>query len=130
MTRALMLLLLLVGAGAAAARDLGQWNDQPAAVREWYQNATLTAAARKRFNFIPCCSYAEVVQSQFRVDRVNGADHWFYRNAGAWAQIPDDIIHWDESAPDNKPTLFALDSDTLGAKKGDLTCFYPPGGGF
>jgi hypothetical protein len=37
------------------------------------------------------------------------------------SRIPDDIIHVDEHAPDNQPTLFSYD--------GKETCFFPDGAG-
>jgi hypothetical protein len=47
----------------------------------------------------------------------------------AWKHVPPDIIHWDESAPDGKPTLFALSESWGGWPPGTPTCFYPPPGG-
>lgn len=113
----------------ANARDLGQRADQAPEVRAWYNEATLTAEAQKRLQFKKCCNDADVVHTRFRVDSSTGGDHWFYERDGKWEQISDDIVHWNEQAPDNKPTLFALAYDMLGWPKGTLTCFYPPGGG-
>lgn len=127
---AIAFLIVLSRMTAAHADWKPQYASEPQYIQDWYQSATLTEAAQKRFNFVMCCSAAEVVKTQFRVDRKNGADAWFYWKNDHWEEIPSDIIHWNESAPDNKPTLFALDHDVLGAKKGDLTCFYPGSGGF
>jgi hypothetical protein len=116
----------------AAARDLGQWGEEPQAVQDWYRDARLTEAAQKRLHFVGCCKDSDVVHTRFRVDKSTGADHWLYQrlDTGEWEQIPDDIVHWNESSPDNKPTLFALSYDFNGNPAGTLTCFYPPSGGF
>lgn len=112
------------------ARDLGQWTNEPATVRDWYERAVLTKEAQKRLGFVGCCKYADVVKTKFRVDTSSGAAHWFYLDpkSGQFEQIPDDIIHWTEQAPDNQPTLFALSEPFGQWPVGTLTCFYPSGG--
>jgi hypothetical protein len=93
----------------------------PLEVQAWYQNAQLTDAAQKRFGFKSCCAHADVVKTSFRVDKASAGDAWYWLNNGQWTQIPTDIIHWGESAPDRQPTLFAI---------GNLpTCFFPGEGG-
>jgi hypothetical protein len=90
-------------------------------IKAWYQNAQLTQAAQKRFGFKSCCAHSDVVRTEFRVDKATNGDEWYWLNNGRWTQIPSDIIHWGESAPDRQPTLFAI---------GNLpTCFYPGQGG-
>ena len=126
------LLLLCIIYVPATAEDHGQWANQPPEIRAWYQDATLTPAAQKRFGFVPCCEYAEVVRTKFKVDSSSGAPQWWYldETSQKYLRIPDDIIHWDEAAPDNKPTLFRLNIDVMNGAvpAGTLTCFYPPGG--
>jgi hypothetical protein len=90
-------------------------------VRSWYREAELTEAAKGRFPFKNCCDHADVVRTQFRVDRASGGDEWFYLDGGTWKRIPPDIIHWGKSAPDGRPTLFIY--------KGAETCFFPGEGG-
>lgn len=103
-------------------RDLGQWTDQPPEVREWYRNAELTLAARLRFPFVKCCDGADVVRTRFEVSKTDGRDVWLYEDTpGHMKRIPDDIIHWNESAPGGAPTLFVY-----GGKE---TCFFPPDAG-
>lgn len=110
--------LALAGAlSLGHARDLGQWAGQPPEVRDWYRDAELTLAARQRFPFVKCCTQSDVVRTQFRVDKVSGADAWWWRDGETWKRVPDDIIHWGEHAPDGQPTLFVF--------LGKETCFFP-----
>lgn len=90
-------------------------------VREWYRNAELTPEAQKRFGWIKCCDHADVFRTQFKVNRATGGDEWWYLSGTEWKRIPDDIIHVDEHAPDNQPTLFIYN--------GMETCFFPGGAG-
>jgi hypothetical protein len=101
----------------ASARDFGQWASQPQEIRDWYKNAELTPEAQKRFPFKKCCDNADVVRTNFRVDKTSGADEWFWLDGETWKRIPPDIIHWGESAPDGRPTLFVY--------SGKETCFFP-----
>lgn len=94
----------------------------PQEVQDWYRHAQLTNAARSRFGFQNCCDGPDVVQTKFNVNRVDGRDEWYWLNGDKWQRIPDDIIHWGESAPGGKPTLFVLPD-------GRPTCFYPGEGG-
>ena len=121
--------LALLCVGAAHADWKPQYASASANIQAWYKDAVLTPAAQKRLHFIGCCDGADVVKTKFKLDTSKGNPHWFYLKDGQWAQIPDDIIHWDEQAPDNQPTLFHLSFDFNGNPAGTLTCFYPPGGG-
>jgi hypothetical protein len=103
----------------ARADDL--WSQSPN--RSWYNGATLTDAARKRFPFEKCCDHADVVRTKFTVNKTTKGDDWFWLNPRTtrWEQVPPDIIHYYDRAPDGQPTLFVYN--------GDPTCFYPPDGG-
>lgn len=122
--------LALAAAVALAPRALAHWQPQYAdaapEVRDWYRNAELTPEAQARFGFKGCCDHADVVRTKFRVG-VKGADDWeFFDTAAsppAWREIPADIIHFGEHAPDGQATLFRLGS------AGALVCFWPPQGG-
>jgi hypothetical protein len=95
-----------------------QYANQPQVVQDWYRNAELTLEAQKRFPFKRCCDHSDVVKTRFQVNQIDGRDAWFYEDTpGHMKRIPDDIIHWDEHAPNGKPTLFVYD--------GKETCFYP-----
>jgi hypothetical protein len=94
-------------------------------VRDWYKNQELNPAARERLGVAwkSCCEHGDVVQTQFRVEQngsAYGHDIWFYLKDGRWKRVPDDIIHWDEHAPDKQATLFIYQST------GQELCFYPP----
>lgn len=114
-------LALACSAHPATGRDLGQYADQPPEIREWYRNAELTPAARRRFPYVKCCDGADVVRTSFRVDKTSGADAWWWLDGETWKRVPDDIIHWNESAPGGQPTLFVF--------QGRETCFFPPDAG-
>lgn len=91
-------------------------------VRDWYRNAELTPEARLRFPFVKCCDHADVFRTEFRVNKGNGGDEWWYLAAsGEWTLIPADIVHVDRHAPDNQPTLFIYNNKE--------TCFFPAGAG-
>ena len=115
----------------APARVIATWKpeyaDADPAVQDWYRNAELTPQAQKRFAFKGCCDHADVVRSKFRVSSKDGADVWeFFDNDAsppAWREIPADIIHVGEHAPDGQATLFRLGAG------GALVCFWPPEGG-
>jgi hypothetical protein len=69
-------------------------------VQAWYRNAELTEAGKIRFPFKKCCDHADVVKAQFRVNRTDGGDEWYYEDqAGHFKRIPLDVIHWSRSAP-------------------------------
>ncbi len=103
--------------GPAEARWKAEYANAPQAVRDWYQNAELTKKAQMRFAFKSCCAHSDVVKTQFRVNKTDGRDEWYWLDGTAWRRIPDDIIHWGESAPDKQPTLFVY--------RGHETCFWP-----
>lgn len=90
--------------------------------RQWYRDAQLTDEAKKRFQFTHCCDHADVVRTEFKVNKTTNGDEWWYLTAGGeWKQVPPDIIHVDKHAPDNQPTLFIYN--------GHETCFFPGGSG-
>jgi hypothetical protein len=94
-----------------------QYASAPQAVQDWYRAAELTEAAKQRFPFTKCCDHADVVRTKFQVNKTTAGDEWFYLDGGTWKRIPDDIIHWGESAPGGQPTLFVY--------AGKETCFFP-----
>lgn len=104
------------------ARWKAEYTSQPQEVQDWYRNAELTPEAQKRFHFAKCCAHSDVVNTKFRVSKVDGHDEWYYERApGDWQRVPDDIIHWGESAPGGQPTLFVFGERP--------TCFFPGQGG-
>jgi hypothetical protein len=110
-----------LAAGLSIGQADGRWKPEyanaPQAVRDWYRSAELTPKAQMRFPFKSCCAHSDVVKTQFRVNKTNGGDEWYWLDGDDWRRIPDDIIHWGENAPDKQPTLFVY--------RGRETCFWP-----
>ncbi|MGH6726588.1 MAG: hypothetical protein ACREB8_08590 [Pseudolabrys sp.] len=117
--RALCIAALSAGVliGQADARWKPEYASAPQTVRDWYQHAELTRKAQMRFPFKSCCEHADVVRTQFRVNRATAGDEWYWLDGETWRRIPDDIVHWGETAPDKQPTLFVY--------QGHETCFWP-----
>lgn len=103
------------------ARWKPEYASNPPEVQAWYQNAEITKEGQKRFPWTKCCAHSDVVKTRFNVNRTTAGDEWYWLDAGNWRRIPDDIIHWGESAPGGEPTLFVYD--------GKETCFFPGDGG-
>ncbi|MBI4275246.1 MAG: hypothetical protein HY659_11165 [Rhizobiales bacterium] len=103
--------------GTADARWKPEYANAPQAVQDWYRNAQLTLQAQRRFPFKNCCENADVVKTQFRVNKSTSGDEWYWLDDKNWRRIPDDIIHWGQSAPSKQPTLFVY--------QGQETCFWP-----
>ena len=115
--RTLLWLLLLIV--PAMAHDLPGISPENQA---WYQNAETNPEARPTFPtpWQKCCNHAEVIPIKDIIFPTQ--EHgWQWNDKGEIKNIPNIIIHWHESAPDNKPTLFVY--------LGVMTCFYPPQGG-
>ncbi len=118
-TRYLGLAAVLAGmlVTAADARWKPEYANAPQAVQDWYKNAELTSQARLRFPFKNCCEHADVVKTQFRVNKATTGDEWYWLDGEVWRRVPDDIIHWGKTAPSKQPTLFVY--------AGKETCFWP-----
>ncbi len=110
-------LLLCLLCYPAQAEWKPEYANAPQAVRDWYKNAELTFEARKRFAFKNCCEHADVVRTKFQVNKTSAGDEWFWLDGATWRRVPNDIIHWNQHAPDGRPTLFVY--------SGKETCFYP-----
>jgi hypothetical protein len=94
-----------------------EYAETPPEVQEWYRNAELTDAAKFRFPFKKCCDHADVVKTQFRVNKTTNGDEWYWLDGAEWRRISADIIHWGRTAPNRQPTLFIY--------SGKETCFFP-----
>ena len=92
--------------------------------RDWYKSQEMMPAAQERLKtaWKSCCEHGDVVKTKFRVEEKKPyRDEWWYLdNEGNWKQVPPDVIHWEEHAPDGQPTLFMYISN-----RWEL-CFYPP----
>lgn len=119
---AILFALIIIGVTRKARAE---WKPEydllPPEIRAWYRNAELTPEAQARLPFKKCCDHADVVKTKFSVNKTNNGDEWFYLAGSGWRRIPDDVIHWGESAPGGQPTLFVY--------SGAETCFFPGDGG-
>jgi len=97
-------------------------------VRKWYHDQQMTPEAYERIHkdnngtWKSCCEHGDVFRTQFRIIEDGskyGHETWWYLKGDTWRQIPDDVIHWGEHAPDKRPTLF------LYQNTGEELCFYP-----
>jgi hypothetical protein len=120
----LWIIAVLAASIFAIAAAQAEWKPEYAqadpAVRDWYLSAELTEAAQKRFPFKSCCAHSDVVKTRFR-PTMSGDDGWEYLDGNQWRRVPDDIIHWDKTAPSGDPVMFAIN--------GQPVCFFPPQGG-
>lgn len=120
----IFLLAIVMGSFLAAtgyARNLnGEHDNDPN--RAWYESRILTPAAQKRFFFKSCCSGADTVHTQFKTNKVNGMDEWWFLNSkNIWERVPEDIIWEGEFSPTGEAIMFAVG--------GRPVCFFPPEGG-
>jgi len=106
-----------------------RWDERFAQIeqstRDWYKAQELNPTTWERMgspSWHGCCEKGDVYRTGFRVVEDGtkyGRDAYFYFKDGAWKEIPDDVIHWDQHAPDGRPTLFLLWGN------GKELCFYP-----
>lgn len=119
------ILILLATVSLACAHDP---REHPT-LAGWAEEQVITQRLADKLGICPdfaanniqckCCADSEILRDvQYRVSRVDAGDEWWYRKDGEWKRIPDEIIHWGESAPSGEPVLFALGSH--------LRCFFPP----
>lgn len=79
-----------------------------------------------------CCKDSEIVKAEYRLSKkldLRGypIDEYWYKRSGEdprtgkeyeWKLIPDDVVHWNEHAPDGQPTLFIIGGNIE-------RCFFP-----
>jgi len=126
--------LTILVATSAHAEWKPQYADASQATQDWYASAQVTDAAFPRLGFRGCCVSSEVVRTKFKVSKIGGKDEWSYLDpvSQTWKIVPSDIVHWGESAPDGRPTLFVLSdhwADVFHLPHGTPSCFYPAAGG-
>jgi hypothetical protein len=112
----------------AAARDLGQWENQAPHVRAWFQKLMQPDAP-----FMSCCGEADAYWADsFEVDadryvaiitdeRADGPLGRPHRELGEKIVVPNHKIKWDEGNPTGHGIIFI----GLG---GQVYCYVPPGG--
>src|SRR5262249_11524094 len=115
-------------AAPVAVRDLGQWEAQPAEVRQWFQKLM-----QPDIPTMPCCGEADAYWADsFEVDdgryvaiitdeRSDGPLGRPHRDVGERVVVPNNKIKWDEGNPTGHGIIF------LGTN-GQVYCYVPPGG--
>jgi hypothetical protein len=96
--------------------------------QEWFKRAEVTKRAQSRFNWKSCCEHADRVKTQYRVNRVNGEDEWWFLDpkTDKWVAIPEYVIHFEDDA--TMPKQLKAEG-VLFVYNGIVTCFWPPEGG-
>lgn len=112
--------------GAARAHDPGQhpqlagWAEEQLITRQHgarYGGTTGPVCPVPDVNNVQClcCKGSEIVKAEYRLskrldERGYPIDEYWYKRAGSdeWKLIPDDVVHWNEHAPDGQPTLFII----------------------
>ncbi len=115
-------------ASPAAARDLGQWENQAPQVRKWFQSLMQPDAP-----FMSCCGEADAYWADsFEVDgdryvaiitdeRPDGPLGRPPRELGERIVVPNHKIKWDEGNPTGHGIIFI-------GMGGQVFCYVPPGG--
>ncbi len=126
---AFLLFMLAVLAGPLSQAD-ARWKPEYASrtqqERDWYESQTTTAATRARIKaswYIFCCAHADTVKAHYAVNKVDGADKWFYQIEGSqeWRAVPGDTVQPGIETPGDQPVLFV---DVTGHDYGPV-CFFP-----
>ena len=123
-----IIIAVMLLAAPAAARDLGQWQNQPPEVRTWFQRLM-----QPDVPFMSCCGEADAYWADsFEVDedryvavitdeRPDGPLGRPHRELGERIVIPNHKIKWDEGNPTGHGIIF------IGIG-GQVYCYVPPGG--
>jgi hypothetical protein len=121
-------LIVLLASSAAAARDYGQWEEQPQNVRGWFQKLM-----QPDNPYVSCCGEADAywadsyevdadryvaIITDERPDEPLGRRH---RELGERIVVPNSKIKWDEGNPTGHGIIF------IGIG-GQIYCYIPPGG--
>jgi hypothetical protein len=94
--------------------------------RDWYERQQTTPETRERIKaswYVFCCVHADTVKARYAVNKVDGADKWFYQVEGSteWRAVPGDTVQPGIETPDDQPVLFV---DATGRNLGPV-CFFP-----
>ena len=118
----------VVHLSALTARDLGQWQNSDATIREWYQTLM-----QPDLPTISCCGEADAywadeihvrggrtfaVITDDRNDAPRGRPHV---DVGTEIEIPPNKLKWDRSNPTGHGVVFL-------SRQGYVFCFVQPGG--
>ena len=91
------------------------------ATREWFRNARLTPAAKRRLSWSGCCDNADRFVTTF--ENTTGTDEWFYYKDGHKVDIPWDTIHFEDDP--TMPQQLKVEG-VLFIVNGVVACFWPP----
>jgi hypothetical protein len=113
--------LLFLFTPPAIARDLGQWNNQPIAVRQWFQGLM-----QPDDPYVSCCGEAdafeadtfEVAGDQYVAVITNGKG---VIQDGTRIPIPNHKLKWDSGNPTGHGIIFI-------GSGGQVYCYVTPGG--
>ncbi len=117
----LVALATLAMIAPAAARDNGQWADQPAATRQWFQSLMQPDNPA-----VSCCGEADAFEADtFEVE----GDHYIaiitdgkgMLPAGTRIPVPNSKMKWDAGNPTGHGIVFI-------GTTGQLYCYVAPGG--
>ncbi len=123
-----VIIALMLSSLPAAARDLGQWQDQPAYLRQWFQKLM-----QPDNPIMSCCGEADAYWADsFEVDedryvaiitddRPDGPLGRPHRNVGEKIVVPNNKIKWDEGNPTGHGVIFI-------GNAGQVYCYVTPGG--
>lgn len=97
---------------------------------KWFGLAKTTKESRARLATLghqweSCCSKADRVKTQFRVNKMSGGDEWWYLNpiTNEWKLVPNDIIHYEDDP--TMPAQLKVEG-VLFIYNGIEVCFWPP----
>jgi hypothetical protein len=113
--------LFLLFSAPGIARDLGQWDNQPIAVRQWFQGLM-----QPDNPYVSCCGEAdafeadtfEVVGDQYVAVITNGKG---VISDGTRIPIPNQKLKWDRGNPTGHGIIFI-------GSGGQVYCYVTPGG--
>jgi len=107
--------------GRVIARDNGQWEDRPVAIREWFQSLMQPDHPR-----VSCCGEADAFEAdQFAAED----DHYVavitdgkgVMPSGTRIPVPNSKMKWDQGNPTGHGIIFI-------GKEGQVYCYVAPGG--
>ena len=123
-----IIVALVLLASPSAARDFGQWENQPPHVRAWFQKLM-----QPDLPTMSCCAEADAYWADsFEVDedryvaiitdeRPDGPLGRPHRESGEKIVVPNHKIKWDDGNPTGHGIIFI-------GMGGQVYCYVPPGG--
>lgn len=124
---AAFLLLVIRSLPVAYGKDRSQYAQADPERRNFFNSLTLNPGVREELRlpdyYKSCCDNGDTVKVEFRVDKKDGSDEWWYRWEGAWKRVPPDIVDKTRESPYGALLFVSIyDHQTP-------VCFIPPQGG-